>query len=206
MSLATVQLRVGRAAGERLDRVDWEDHPTGCRPAANRLPVETEDLVLHLRRELKATSDLGEYGAVAIRRELLNQEPRVLPSVRSIGRVLERRGALDGHRRTRRPAPPPGWYLPAVARRETELDSFDIVAGLVIRGGTDVEVLNAMSLHGGLAASWPRSEITAKTAVESLLEHWRSVGLPAYAQFATTPAFRARTRIPTASAGWSGSA
>jgi hypothetical protein len=183
VSLATVQRWVGRAAGERLDRVDWEDHPTGCRPAANRLPIETEDLVLHLRRELKATSDLGEYGAVAIRRELLTQEPRVLPSVRSINRVLERRGALDGQRRTRRPAPPPGWYLPAVARREAELDSVDTVAGLVIRGGTDVEVLNAISLHGGLAASWPRGAITAKIAVEFLLAHWRSVGVPAYAQF-----------------------
>jgi hypothetical protein len=183
MSLSTMQWWVRRAAGERLDRVDWEDHPTGCRPAVNRLAFETEELVLRLRRELKATSDLAEYGAVAIHRELLTQSPRVGPSVRTIGRVLERRGALDGRRRLRHPAPPPGWYLPAVAGREAELDSFDIVAGLVIRGGTDVEVLNAISLHGGLAASWPRSEITAKTAVESLLEHWRTVGLPAYAQF-----------------------
>lgn len=175
MSLSTVQWWVRRAAGERLDRVDWEDHPTGCRPAVNRLAVETEELVLRLRRELKATSDLGEYGAVAIHRELLTQGPRVGPSVRTIGRVLERRGALDGRRRLRHPAPPPGWYLPAVAGRAAELDSFDIVAGLVIRGGTDVEVLNAISLHGGLAASWPRSEITAKTVVESLLEHWRRV-------------------------------
>ena len=183
MSLSTVQWWVRRAAGERLDRVDWEDNPTGCRPAVNRLAVETEELVLRLRRELKATSDLGEYGAVAIHRELLTQGPRVVPSVRTIGRVLERRGALDGRRRLRHPAPPPGWYLPAVAGREAELDSFDIVAGLVIRGGTDVEVLNAISLHGGLAASWPCGEITAKTTVESLLEHWRTVGLPAYAQF-----------------------
>lgn len=183
VSLSTVQRAVRRAGDERLDRVDWAEQPSGRRPAVNRLAGETEDLVLRLRRELKATSDLGEYGAVAIRRELLTQDPRVVPSVRTIGRVLERRGALDGRRRLRHPAPPPGWYLPAVAGREAELDSFDIVAGLVIRGGTDVEVLNAISLHGGLAASWPCGEITAKTAVESLLEHWRTVGLPAYAQF-----------------------
>ena len=42
-----MQLRVARAAGKRLDRVDWEAHPTGCRPAASRLPRETGDLVLH---------------------------------------------------------------------------------------------------------------------------------------------------------------
>lgn len=183
VSLSTVQRAVRRGGDERLDRVDWEDQPSGRRPAVNRLTGETEDLVLQLRRELKATSDLGEYGAAAIHRELLTQGPRGVPSVRTIGRVLERRGALDGRLRLRHPAPPPGWYLPAVAGREAELDSLDIVAGLVIRGGTHVEVLNAISLHGGLAASWPRREITAKTAVESVLEHWRTVGVPAYAQF-----------------------
>ena len=196
VSLSTVQRWVRRAAGERLDRVDWEDRPSGCRRAINRVSVEIEDLVLRLRRELKETSDLGEYGAVAIRRELLQQGQRGAPSVRTIGRVLERRGALDAQRRMRWPAPPPGWYLPAVACREAELDSFDIVAGLVIRGGTDVEVLTAISLHGGLAASWPRGDITAKTAVDLLLEHWRAGGLPTFAQFDNDTRFRGTHKHP----------
>jgi len=191
ISLSTVQRWVQRAAGARLDRVDWDDRPTGCRRAVNRVSVETEDLVLRLRRELKQTSDLGEYGAVAIHREWQQQEgPPAIPSVRTIGRVLERRGALDGQRRMRWPAPPRGWYLPAVAHREADLDSFDIVAGLVIRGGADVEVFTGVSLHGGLAAAWPRTEITAKTAVDTLIEHWRAVGLPSYAQFDNDTRFR----------------
>lgn len=190
VSLWTVQRWARRAAGERLDRVDWEDRPSGRRPAANRMAVEIEDRVLRLRRELKETSDLGEYGAVAIHRELLTQGETAPPSVRTIGRVLERRGALDGQRRIRWPAPPPGWYLPPVARREAELDTFDIVAGLVIRGGTDVEVLTGTSLHGGLAAAWPRGDIAAKTVVDLLLEHWRAVGLPTYAQFDNDTRFR----------------
>ena len=78
-----------------------------------------------------------------------------LPSVRTINRILERRGALDGQRRTRRPAPPPGWHLPEVASKRRELDSFDVVEGLVIKGGPQIEVLNGVSLHGGLAASFP---------------------------------------------------
>jgi hypothetical protein len=69
----------------------------------------------------------------------------------------------------RRPAPPPGWYLPDVAERRTELDSFDIVEGLVIKGGTPVEVLNGIALHGGLTASWPMGVVTAKAAVEAIL-------------------------------------
>ncbi|MBV8555014.1 MAG: hypothetical protein JO116_05585, partial [Planctomycetaceae bacterium] len=84
----------------------------------------------------------------------------------------------------RRPPPPRGWYLPEVAARHVELDSFDIVEGLVIKDGPQVEVLNSVSLHGGLVASWPRGEsVTAKFVVECLVEHWREFGLPGSAQF-----------------------
>jgi hypothetical protein len=64
------------------------------------------------------------------------------------------------------------------------LDSFDVVEGLVIKDGPQVEVLDGVSLHGGLAASWPvQASVTAKLVVESLVEHWRAFGLPGYAQF-----------------------
>ncbi|MGH9895856.1 MAG: hypothetical protein ACREA0_28495, partial [bacterium] len=46
-----------------------------------------------------------------------------------------------------------------------------------------LEVLNVVSLHGGLPGSWPQPLVTAKTAVEALIEHWREFGRPAYAQF-----------------------
>ena len=59
-----------------------------------------------------------------------------------------------------------------------------MVEGLVIQGGPQVEVLNGISLHGGLAASWPmEASLTAKLVVASLIEHWRAFGLPGYAQF-----------------------
>jgi hypothetical protein len=151
-------------------------------------------LVLQVRKELKEQSDLGEYGARAIHRELSDrhqQDPTVeVPSVRTIGRILRRRGALDGRRRVRRPAPPRGWFLPEVAAGRAEVDSFDIVEDLVIQGGIFVHVLNGISLHGGLSASWPRSQITAKNTVESLLEHWRTFGLPSYAKFDNDTVFQ----------------
>jgi transposase-like protein len=183
VALSTVQLWVARAADRRLDRVDWSDRPDGPPRPVNRSTAELEDLVLTTRRQLKDTSDLGEFGAAAIRRALVERGVTPLPTVRTIGRILERRGALDGRRRARRPAPPPGWYLPDLAGGRVELDSFDIVEGLVIKGGTPVEVLNGISLHGGLTASWPMGVVTAKAVVEALLEHWRAVGLPGYAQF-----------------------
>jgi hypothetical protein len=65
-----------------------------------------------------------------------------------------------------------------------ELDSFDVVEGLVIKDGPQVEVLNGVSLHGGLVGSWPRGQtITSAFVVACLVEHWREFGLPAYAQF-----------------------
>ena len=137
-----------------------------------------------MRTELGQCSDLGFHGAEAIHEALKARKVEPLPSVRTIHRILERRGALDGQRRIRRPAPPPGWHRPEVASKRRELDGFDGVEGLVIQGGPQVEVLNGISLHGGWAASWPReARVTAKVVVASLVEHWRAFGLPGSAQF-----------------------
>jgi transposase len=183
VALATVRPRVARAEGSRLDRVDFASKPPGRPRPVNRSSQELEDLVLTLRVELKDRSDLGEFGARALRDALKVKGIAPLPSARTIGRILDRRGALDGRTRTRRPAPPAGWYLPDLAARRAELDSSDVVEGLVIKGGTHVEVLNATSPHGGLVASWPMRVVTATAAVEALVGHWRAVGLPAYARF-----------------------
>jgi putative transposase len=174
---------VQQAQGQRLDRVDWHDCPHAPK-APHRTEAVIEDLVLTVRAELEQVSDLGFHGAEAIHEALKGRKIEPLPSVRTINRILERRGVLDGQKRIRRPAPPPGWHLPEVASKRRELDSFDVVEGLVIKGGPQVEVLNGISLHGGLAASWPvEASVTAKLVVESLIEHWRAFGLPGYAQF-----------------------
>jgi transposase len=183
VALSTVQFWAARAGRQRLDRVDWADRPDGPRLPANRSARELEDRVLTLRAELKAHSDLGEYGAKAIRAALKERGVRPAPALCTINRILGRRGALDGRRRARRPPPPPGWYLPDVAAGRAELDSVDIVEGLVIKGGTHVEVLNATSLHGGLVGSWPMAVVTAVAAADALVERWRGDGLPGYAQF-----------------------
>jgi transposase-like protein len=199
VALATVQFWRRRAGRRRLGAVDWDDRPGGCRSPANRTPGELEELVLTLRRELRDMSVLGECGAVAIRAALRERRPEASPpSVRTIGRILERRGALDGNRRVRRPPPPKGWYLPAVAAGTAELDSFDAVEGLVIRGGTDVEVFNGISLHGGLVLSVPTRGVTAVGAVQMLIAHWREVGLPDFAQFDNDTRFQGAHQWPDA--------
>jgi putative transposase len=190
VSPATVNRWVRHAHGQRLDRVDWSDR-SPIPQTTQRTTADLEELVLKVRSQLQAESDLGFFGAEAILNSLRARGVDPLPAERTIYRILRRRGALDGRHRVRRPPPPPGWYLPEVARRSRELDSIDIVEGLVIRGGPQVEVLNGVSLHGGLVASWPRGEsITAKFVVECLVEHWRQFGLPGYAQFDNDTVFQ----------------
>lgn len=196
VSLRTVQVWVGRAEGQRLDRFDWSDRPRGGWREACATPARIEDLVVRLRKELREKSALGDCEARAIREELQRRRTKPLPSIRTIGRILLRKGVLDGRRRVRRPPPPPGWYLPRVAARRAELESFDFVEGLVIRGGIDVMVLNGMSIHGGLASSWVESAWTAKKTVQTLVSHWREHGLPAYAQFDNDTIFQGAHQWP----------
>jgi hypothetical protein len=197
VALCTVQRWVERARGRRLDRVDWSGLPPTPKRTRRTDPA-IEQRVLTIREWLKDHSVLGEYGAAAIRREMEAREIEPCPSIPTIGRILQRRGVLDGRKRTRRPPPPPAWYLPDVAAEKVELDSFDTIEGLAIRGGPHLTVFTGVSLHGGLVGAWPARQITAKSVLEALVEHWREVGLPAYAQFDNDNRFTGPRQHPDA--------
>jgi hypothetical protein len=184
VSLATVQLWLGRAADRHLDTIDWSDRTSAPRHT-RRVDVDLEALVLRVRRELRETSALGEYGAEAVRRELLAMPdlPWPVPTARTIGRIFERRGALDARRRIRRPPPPVGWYLPDVAAGRVELDSFDVIDGLYLRGQPELGILTAISVHGGRPDAWPAFGMRAVQVVAALRERWQRIGRPAYVQF-----------------------
>jgi hypothetical protein len=197
VGVATVAHWVQRAHGQRLDRVDWSDRSRAPHKT-QRTAAAVEDLVLKTRGDL-AQGDLGAIGAEAIRQALLDQGVAGVPSLRTINRILARRGALDRRHRTRRPPPPRGWYLPDLAAAGAEPDSFDIVEGLVLKDGPQVEVLNGVSLHGGLVVSWPvEAPVTAALTVASLTGHWRAVGLPGYAQFDNDMIFQGTPLYPDA--------
>ncbi len=195
VALSTVQFWVCRAEGKRLDRVDWNDRSRRPR-RTRRTNRATERKVLGIRRRLKERSALGEYGAEAIFRQMQADAVDPCPSVRTIGRILQRHGVLDAKRRQRRPPPLRGWYLPDLAAEKVELESFDTIEGLAIRGGPHLTVLTGISLHGGLPAAWPERSISAKSVVEKLVEHWREVGLPAYAQFDNDQRFTGPRQYP----------
>lgn len=196
VSLRTVQVWVARAHGQRLDRVDWHNRPPGRRTAVNRTSARIERRVLRFRRELRTNDILGEYGAAAIHRALAAEATTPLPTVRTIGRILVRHGVLDRRGRQRRPAPPPGWYLPAVAAHRAELDLFDLIEDLKLADGPLIDVLTGVALHGGWPAAWPLLHATTTRILGCLGTHWQALGRPGYAQFDNDTRFQGAHQHP----------
>lgn len=183
VTLHTVQRWVARAKGSRLDRVGWCDQPRGARVSARRTPPAVERSILELRRELREESVLGEYGAAAIHRVLIERGCCEVPGLRTIGRVLQRHGALDHRGRVRRASPPPGWHLPLVARGDAELDLFDVIEDFKIERGPLLDVFTGVSLKGGLPGAWPLPSASTVAILSCLRAHWQTYGRPGYAQF-----------------------
>jgi transposase len=182
VSSATVFKWVSRLRGQRLDRASFADWARGPKVAWNRTRPATERAVLEVRQRLRQHSVLGEFGAKAIRDELATADVRA-PSVATINRILKRHGAQDATSRQRRPAPPPGWYLPELAAGDVDLDSFDLIEDLALHGGERFGVLTGIALHGHQVSAWPEAQLSAGMVVDRLVERWLELGLPAYAQF-----------------------
>lgn len=196
VSVGTVHFWVDRCRGQRLDRCDLEDHKSGAARPWNRSSIGTERRVLSIRRELKERSVLGEYGAPAIQGAMRERSDSPVPSVATISRILVRHGAVDAVGRQRRPAPPRGWYLPAVAQGKAELDSLDVIEDLKLKGGPLISVLTATSLLAGEVQAWPGEHISAKSVVECLIERWLELGLPRFAQFDNDTIFQGAHQWP----------
>jgi len=194
-SVCTVSRWVGRAAEHRLDRVDFSDRKPGR--AWNRAAAHVEQRIVELRTSLREASVLGEYGARAIRAAMKAEMPDA-PSQATINRVLSRRGLQDAVRRIRRPAPPPGWYLPDVVAGQAELDCFDFIEDLKIADGPLVDALTAKSLHGRLSDAWVLKQRNAKRTTQCLRRRWRRDGLPGYAQFDNDTVFQGAHQFPNA--------
>ena len=187
LSASMVCRWVERVRGKRLDRAVFSNGKPGR--AWNRTVPELESRILEVRRELRERSVLGEYGARAIEAELKARQP-VVPSLATINRVLARHGAVDRARRVRRPPPPKGWYLPAVAAGQAELDSFDWIEDLKIAAGPLVQVLTGIALWASQPDAWPEEGISTESVLSHLTQRWQSLGLPDYAQFDNEAVFQ----------------
>lgn len=180
--LRGVQYWLERAAGQPLHAVDWADRSSAPHQPALRTSAAMERRVVAARHELQQ-SPLGFVGAEAIAEALAEGPGAHWPSVRTIGRILHRYGLLDGRRRTRQLAPPPGWYLPDVAAARAELDLCDVVEDLRIEGGPLVSILTTRALWGPTLGAWPAENLSARFVLQTLQRHWSGHGLPDYVQF-----------------------
>ena len=70
-----------------------------------------------------------------------------------------------------------------MARGEADVDAFDGIEDLPIEGVGLFHVLTSKSLIGPCVHAWVHTSITSAWTVARLAEHWRKIGLPAYAQF-----------------------
>lgn len=180
-SVRTVWRWVWRARGRRLERVDWSDRPSGPAIPANHTPRAMERRIVGLRRWLVQHDPLGYVGSETIRRKLVTAG-QPAPSARTIARILRRAGVTP-EKRQRRPPPPAGWYLPAVAAGEAELDQLDVVEGLRLHGVGLVEVLTGISLWGKLVLAEPILTGWRIDTIRPVLgAHWRQWGAPTYLQ------------------------
>lgn len=184
VSLHTVQRWVQRAGAQPLKEVDWVSRSKMAHHIANKTSAGLEQEVCVMRKQLETTGALGFVGAQAIQDALRERAGlRVLPSVRTIGRILQRQGLLDGQRRVRRAAPPPGWYLPGVAQQLAELDSFDVIEDLRMENLGLFQLFTTRALWGALVEAWPAKVASTSFVLEALQSHWQRHGLPAFAQF-----------------------
>ena len=161
-ALRTVQRWLARAGQRPLGQVDWSDRSRAPRRQARQTSSALERRIVALRQQLQCGA-LGFIGAQAIHDALRGRRSKTPPpSVRTIGRVLRRHGLLDGVRRVRQAAPPPGWYLPAVAARRAELDAFDVIEDLPLEAGPRLDVFTTRALWGPVCGAWVSAALTAR--------------------------------------------
>lgn len=187
-ALSTAWFWVKRARRLRLDRIDWSDRPAGRAVPTNRTSRSIERRIVRQRRWLARHDPLGYVGAETVRRTLLAAGEAV-PCARTIARILQRAG-LTPQKRKRHPSPPPGWYLPPVARGLAELDQLDVIEGLHLRGLGPVATLTGISLWGKLALAEPTHPGWRIEAILPVLTaHWQKWGRPSYLQLDNDPRF-----------------
>jgi hypothetical protein len=83
-----------------------------------------------------------------------------------------------------------------VAAHHAELDAFDVIEDLKLADGPLVDVLTGVALHSSLPAAWPLVPASTSHILPCLMAHWRTYGLPAYAQFDNDTRFQGPHQHP----------
>jgi transposase InsO family protein len=161
---------VGRYWAEGL--AGLEDRSRRPHNSPNRTPLDVEDQVVRLRKELR---DAGlDHGATTIQWHLGRQGLRAVPSVASVHRILVRRGLVDPQPR-KRPKSSYKRFEAAAPNERWQIDAMDwVIATGVVR------VFNIIDDHSRVAVrSRAVSEATGEQAWETFNQGALEWGLPA---------------------------
>ena len=196
VSLRTVQVWVARAMGQRLDRVDWSDQPRGRTTRSRSTAARIEDLVLRLRKQLKESSPLGEFGA--------GGHPPGTAATPGPAVAVD-----PDHRPNPSAARGPGW--PAAGPSPAAAAGVVFAPGRGSEGRTGELRLRRGPghprrdrRHGAQRhepARWAvqqlgRVVLDRQANGQTLMAHWRDQGLPAYAQFDNDTIFQGAHQWP----------
>ena len=178
MQSAANMLTIARAHGRFLGPVDWP-------PAIRRVLAERTD------PELK----YAFIGAPTIRTELKRTSLRPIPGLRTVERILQRRGLSQSRRKRKDPNEPTAYCPVPVPHGPNDVHAWDIVTRHVV-GGERVCSFHLLdrATHYPLLRQYP--DKSAVSAPAFLVAVWQTVGLSRLLQMDNEATFCGGYRFP----------
>jgi len=178
MQSAANMLTIARAHGRFLGPVDWP-------PAIRRVLAERTD------PELK----YAFIGAPTIRTELKRTSLRSIPGLRTVERILQRRGLSQSRRKRKDPNEPTAYCPVPVPHGPNDVHAWDIVTRHVV-GGERVCSFHLLdrATHYPLLRQYP--DKSAVSAPAFLVAVWQTVGLSRLLQMDNEATFCGGYRFP----------
>lgn len=165
--------RYGRAGLKTRSRAPKHVH--------NKMRPEVEEAIVRIRKVLEEQTDpelkYAFIGAPTIRTELKRTPLRPLPSVRAIGRALQRRKLTQPRRKRKRPNEPTAYCPLPVAQDPNDAHAMDIVTRRLL-GGERVCSFHLLDLASRYPILRQYPDKSAVSAKSFLVTTWQTVGLP----------------------------
>lgn len=164
------------------------------RSTPHRTSREIEDAVKLIREKLDGDQEF--CGAQAIRWEMERRGFQPLPSIRTIGRILERNDLI--RRRNGRYEPKGKKYPQLTAIAPGDVHQSDFVGPRHLRGGVRFYGLNSVDLATGRCATEPTLSRDAQACLDAFWNSWIRCGMPRHQQVDNEMVFYGSPRYPRA--------
>jgi len=157
------------------------------RSVVDRIPPRVERIIVSVRRRLEAHATpqtrYQKIGAPTIQTELKALHVTPLPGLRTIERVLHRRGLTSPRMRMAPPINPNGYPAP-VAADSNHLHQVDLVGPVYLKGQRQRWYIYVCKdvFDGAVCLKLARSR-RMDNVLAFLIEAWQHLGLPAQVQF-----------------------